>query len=236
MPVDPATFSAIIGAVAAAGTSAAQTAASEASKEGSGVAATIINQSTHSFRTASYNPNHGHWMHHPKPVSSVKDILTILRQEAEAALKKKSVTDQEMSEYFKHKYQLPGLAGAFVETTHTKFEMKGAGIGSEGLVLLYPGDLPDCLIGLLIRKIPGGDFGAGVIITSKMGWRGVGLDPEVDDDGSKGIDYIKERGEEGTDPACKFSEGRTMIAVGYGFEVEFAAGESAEFFIRDAGS
>lgn len=230
---DPATIAAIIGAIATAASTAATTAQAEVSKEGSGIAGTILNESVYDFTITSFELNHGDWMDHPSvALSSVTSIYNMLRREAEASAGK-TLTDSEVNAYWQTKYMAPGLSKVFVRSAFTAYEMRGAGAGSEGLVKLTPKD-PGCsvVIFLLIRKIPGGSYGAGVGIYPRAqvdGWK-------LDDYGTKLLDFLKAApaappvSAEGT----QFSEGVTKVAKNGPLKVTFAGAQSCEFLVQDA--
>jgi hypothetical protein len=229
---DPATIAAIIGAITAAASTAATVTQSEVNREGSGIAATVLNESDFDFTISSFDLNHGDWMDHPSvAVNSVKTIYDMLRKEAELVAKTPQ-TDEQINTYWQTKYVAPGTAKVFVRSAFTSYEMKGAGMGSEGLVRLTS-KAPGCpAIFLLIRKIPGGSYGAGVGI-----YGGPDFDSWVlDNYGTKILNLIKAAPDvpptsaEGT----QFSEGTTKTANNGPVKVTFAGAQSTEFLIQNA--
>lgn len=230
---DPATIAAIIGAIAAAATTTATVAQTEVNREGSGIAATILNESDFDFTITSFELNHGDWMEHPSvALSSVKTIYAMLRKEAEFFAQAPQ-TDQQVNTYWQTKYVAPGTSKVFVRSAFTTYEMKGAGAGSEGLIMLKnKGPALFCIF-LLIRKIPAGSYGAGVGIyppSDVDGW-------VLGDYGAVVLNMIKSApavppvSKEGT----QFSEGKTKTAKNGPVKVTFAGAQSTEFLIQNAG-
>jgi hypothetical protein len=229
---DPVTIAALIGAIATAASTTATVAQAEVNREGSGIAGTILNESDYDFTITSFELNHGDWMQHPSiAVSSVKTIYEMLRKEAEF-IAKGPQTDAQVNTYWQTKYVAPGTSKVFVRSAFTTYEMRGAGAGSEGLIRLTNKDPRYGSIFLLIRKIPGGSYGAGVgIYTQKFVDKWI-----LGDYGAPVIDYIKSApanppvSAEGT----QFSEGATKTAKNGPVKVTFAGAQSTEFLIQNA--
>lgn len=220
---------AIITSIAAAGSTAASTAAALAKTEDSGVSGTIINESSHTFNVFSYEPNHGHWMDHPSlMIHSAKDILKILIAEAETHYDKSNLSETELLTYYHNFYKLKSADGAFVRSAVTSFEIRGAGRGSEGMVVLTT-PTSSLVTFLMVRKRPLRNYGAGCKID--LTTRAVRMDylPEQDDEGENVIAEMKSE----TGNFTKFSEGLTKIIRNGSIEVRFAGGQSTEFVITD---
>jgi hypothetical protein len=128
-------------------------------------------------------------------------------------------------------YQLSGYSKTLLSGAMT-YAVKGAGIGSEALVRVTPDD-PACgaIIFLLIRKIPGGNFGAGVGIYAPgdvASWT-------LDKSGTKIINFIKDA--PATPPVAaegtQFSEGATKTAKNGPLKVTFEGSETVKFVIEN---
>ena len=224
-------IAAVITSLVAAGSTAATIVAGELKSSGSWVGGVIVNETDYSFSVTSYQPNHGHWWSHPNhTVSSVAHIIDMLRAEAVADNGGNPVSDSELLKYYRDHYIKTEVDQPFVKSAVTTWEMSGANLGSEGLIRLHLDAGTD--IYFLIRKIPAGDYGAGISIVGPDWVKSEGFSVDDDSDGSKFCKHIRESSNSG--PSSYFSTGQTIKAKNGPVEIEFSGGQTTKFTIRKA--
>jgi len=215
--VDPVTTAAIISAVTTAATATASEVAKEVQSDGTWMSAVFENRTNVSFDVSHRVPNHGSWKKTASRVVGLDEFVTSLRSED-------SPTDDDVNKKIEEWIQIQVLAqkvGGFF----AGWGMQGEGAGVEGLTTFSTSAESNTQIVCLIRKIPGGGYGAGVSL-SNQGW--LKFD---DEEGSNMIDHIKDV----HSGLCQYSEGGTVTASLGSFHVQVTAGQSVQFVVTRDG-
>lgn len=219
-------IAAIIGAATAAATEIANIAAS---KPGNPVYGVINNQSKHELKIFDFGPYHGESFESPGFLIEGTDFVAAKFLEAVIARFGESYTQEQLGDE-KNVWIRKKLFEKYAEESITKFGGTGIGMGFEQVIALYNETIGK-LITILVRRIPGGNYGAGVEIQ------------DFDD-----IDSLKEKKPYGydfktsiqnaksTDTARQYSDGSTQISAMYGnLKVSISApGAEMKISIEDA--
>lgn len=198
--------------------------------EASRISAQVLNLSSTEFDVTFYKANHG--KKHSKGVGDLASVTSTAHhceEEAKKALGKDADEETINKWVLKH-----------IETHKDKiddnileFSGEGLNLGTELAAILTEKNDPDSRIVLLIRKRPGGDYGAGISMSNGSWFTDSGYDRASDDDGSEISAHIQEVS---TD-LCKFSHGDPTgpsISTKFnGIKVTTNAEKVAQFVISD---
>lgn len=217
-------IAAIIGAASAAAVAVGQTAATQS---GSPVFGVVSNQSDCDFDIFSFAPYHGHTFETPD--FALKGAQYVQQKFLDAVIGRYGVnyTQEDLAKE-KADWIRDDIFKNYADDCAVKYGGTGDGMGFEQVILFYTAQMSKLAIALLVRKLPGGHYGAGVSM-SDNGW----YDWENDKpEGEKIMDHIKNVH---TD-LCQYSDGGSQISAQLGsIKVLISApGEKIEVLIKNA--
>jgi hypothetical protein len=219
--MDPTITAAIISAAVGVAT----TVATEAGRqEGSPVSGIIMNNSQYDFAVTARQCIHGHSFEVPstilKGAKYLDDrLLSAVRSRFGDEYSERDKGKEEAVWIRENKFE------PYAKECTVEFGGTGDGIGYEQVICLQAEeDTNNTIINILVRKLPGGDYGAGFSI-SNNGWYKF----NNDSDGSEIADYIKSVATE----VCQYSDGSGSISGTLGDirVVIQAPGEQMKVFI-----
>lgn len=198
--VDPAITAAIIASATSAAQQGVQMIHDDMKQDGSTVGAVVTNNSQFSFDVFTFDPNHGSWTTSPQPILYGADEVYA---EFLKDLKRQGISpdDENKVELFNEFFARKDF------NLILEFDGHGDGMGFETPILLKARGLSaptNIQVALLIRKIPGGDYGVGV------GFANIPNFYKNDSDAI--IDHIKSVHTDN----CKYSDGGGSINVNKG--------------------
>lgn len=198
--MDPTITAAIISAAVGVAT----TVATEAGRqEGSPVSGIIMNNSQYDFEVTARQCIHGHSFEVPsiilKGAKYLDDrLVSAVRSRFGDGYSDSDKGKEEAIWIRENKFE------PYAKECTVEFGGTGDGGGYEQVICLQAAeDTMDTIINILVRKLPGGDYGAGLSI-SNNGW----YDPSKDLDGSGIADHIKSVATE----VCQYSDGAGSIS------------------------
>lgn len=198
----------IIAAILAATTAAAiEVGKAATSQPGSPVYGVITNQSNSVFSIYTFSPVHGHSFEGPDLTLNGRGWV---EEQFMKAVKGKygnnptqDDVDREMGEWIKD-----DTFSLYADKCVTKYGGTGDGAGYEQVIVLSTPDEGNAVVALVVRKIPGGHYGAGVSI-SNNGWY------DYNGDKPKGKNILKHIQKIHTN-LCQYSDGGPQISVQLG--------------------
>jgi hypothetical protein len=217
MPLDAGISAAIIAAVTSTATAVSSQVANEVQSSGTWVSAIFENRTNLSFDVDHCEPNHGSWKKTASRIVGIDEFVSTLRSKD---LPSDGDVQKKLEEWIQIQVLSQKVGGFFAG-----WGLQGEGAGVEGLVTFKTAAEGNARIVCLIRKIPGGGYGAGVSL-SNGGWLKFS-----DKYGSNMIDHIKDI----HSGLCQFSEGGTVRASLGSLHVQVTAGQSVEFVVTRDG-
>ena len=203
----------------------------DASAEAGRITGFVLNESDTDYDVTYYEPNHGKWLIKPDAVlSSIPASVQKLETRARTALgqgAKQSEIDQWARQHATTNHPED------VKDNHVEFGGEGLNVGTELAIILTEKHDPDSRIVLMIRKRPGGDYGAGISMSNGPWFANNGYLPKDDDDGSEISDHIQTV----RTKRCQFSAGEhlgdAVVARLNGVKVTTQARKVALFTIEN---
>lgn len=179
----------------------------DASSEASEISAFVVNTSHKDYDVTWYEPNHGKWVEIPDLLltgidTTVKNIEDTARKALGGQANQQEV-DQWVRDHFKKEHNQNLDQNKDLQDNFLEFRGEGSGGGTELAVILTEKNDALARIVLLIRKRPGGDYGAGISMSRGSWFQQNGHSLADDKDGSKISDHIQHV----STKVCQFSSG-----------------------------